>query len=122
MHFLIVLCLYVQPENRSRETEKQLTGTTVARTTLDAECCTKDVLQNVPLEVENEGTDVQYQSIEREDELDGIDWEDGSVHTLKSESNINEDTINGVTVEFDALPDSSKQKTVRRATAEEKVV
>lgn len=80
------------------------------------------MLPNVPLEVENEGTDVQYQSIEREDELDGIDWEDGSVHTLKSESNINEDTINGVTVEFDALPDSSKQKTVRRATAEEKVV
>nr|XP_016457355.1 PREDICTED: DNA repair protein RAD4-like [Nicotiana tabacum] len=109
-----------KPENRSRETEKHLTGTTVARATLDAECCTRDVLPNVPLEVENEGADVQYQRIEREDELDGIDWEDGSVHTLKSESNINEDTINGVTVEFDALPDSSKQKTVRRATAEEK--
>ncbi|OIT30226.1 PREDICTED: DNA repair protein RAD4 isoform X2 [Nicotiana attenuata] len=109
-----------KPETGSKKTETQLTGTTVARTTLDAECCTRDVLQNVPSEVENEGTDVQYQSIEREDELDGIDWEDGSVHTLKSESNINEDTINGVTVEFDALPDSSKQKTVRRATAEEK--
>lgn len=80
------------------------------------------MLPNVPLEVENEGTDVQYQSIEREDELDGIDWEDGSVHTLKPESNVKEDTSNGVTVEFDALPDSSKQKTVRRATAEEKVV
>ncbi|XP_060184208.1 DNA repair protein RAD4 isoform X2 [Lycium barbarum] len=109
-----------KPENGSRETEKQLTSTTVARTTLDAKCCTRDVLQNGPSEVENESTNVQYQNIEREDELDGVDWEDGSVHTLKSESDVKEDTINGVTVEFDALPDPSKQKTVRRATAEEK--
>ncbi|XP_059307344.1 DNA repair protein RAD4 [Lycium ferocissimum] len=109
-----------KPENGSRETEKQLSSTTVVRTTLDAKCCTRDVLQNVPSEVENESTNVQYQNIEREDELDGVDWEDGSVHTLKSESDVKEDTINGVTVEFDALPDPSKQKTVRRATAEEK--
>ncbi|KAK4359974.1 hypothetical protein RND71_022203 [Anisodus tanguticus] len=99
-----------KPENRSSETEKQFTGTAVARTTLDAKCCSRDVLQNVPSEVENESTD----------ELDGVDWEDGSVHTLKSESDVKEDTINGVTVEFNALPDPSKQKTVRRATAEEK--
>ncbi|KAK4366920.1 hypothetical protein RND71_014800 [Anisodus tanguticus] len=98
-------------ENGSSETEKQLTGTTVARTTLDAKCCSRDVLQNVPPEVENESTD----------ELDGVDWEDGSVHTLESETDVKEDTINGVTVEFDALPNPSKQKTVRRATAEEKV-
>ncbi|KAJ8557412.1 hypothetical protein K7X08_003037 [Anisodus acutangulus] len=97
-------------ENGSSETEKQLTGTTVARTTLDAKCCSRDVLQNVPPEVENESTD----------ELDGVDWEDGSVHTLESETDVKEDTINGVTVEFDALPNPSKQKTVRRATAEEK--
>ncbi|XP_055828981.1 DNA repair protein RAD4 isoform X2 [Solanum dulcamara] len=109
-----------EPENGSREAEKQLTGTTVVRTTLDAKCCTTDVLQNVPSEVENGSTYVHCQSIEREDELDGIDWEDGSVHTLKSESNVKEDTIIGVTVEFDAPPDPSKQKTVRRATAEEK--
>ncbi|KAJ8551696.1 hypothetical protein K7X08_021711 [Anisodus acutangulus] len=99
-----------KPENRSSETEKQFTGTAVARTTLDAKCCSRDVLQNVPSEVEKESTD----------ELDGVDWEDGSVHTLKSESDVKEDTINGVTVEFNALPDPSKQKTVRRATAEEK--
>lgn len=80
------------------------------------------MLQNVPSEVEHGSTDVQCQSIEREDELDGIDWEDGPVDTLKSESNVKEDTINGVTVEFDAPPDPSKQKTVRRATAQEKVV
>ncbi|PHT30976.1 hypothetical protein CQW23_27313 [Capsicum baccatum] len=111
-----------KPENVSREAEKQLTGTTVVRTTLDAKCCTRDVLQNVPSEVENGSTDVLCQNIEREDELDGVDWEDGSVHTLKSESIVKEDTINGVTVEFDAPPDPSpsKQKTVRRATAEEK--
>ncbi|WMV53208.1 hypothetical protein MTR67_046593 [Solanum verrucosum] len=109
-----------EPENGSSEAEKQLTGTTVVRTTLDAKCCTTDVLQNVPSELENGSTDVQCQSIEREDELDGIDWEDGPVDTLKSESNVKEDTINGVTVEFDAPPDPSKQKTVRRATAEEK--
>ncbi|MCD7451679.1 hypothetical protein HAX54_013000 [Datura stramonium] len=109
-----------KPENGSRETEKQITGTTVARTTLDAKCCSRDVLENVPSEVENESTDVQCQSIEREDELDGVDWEEGSVHTLKSETDVKEDTINGVTVEFDALPDTSKHKTVRRATAEEK--
>ncbi|XP_019066722.1 DNA repair protein RAD4 isoform X3 [Solanum lycopersicum] len=110
----------VEPENGSSEAEKQLTGTTVVRTTLDAKCCTTDVLQNVPSEVEHGSTDVQCQSIEREDELDGIDWEDGPVDTLKSESNVKEDTINGVTVEFDAPPDPSKQKTVRRATAQEK--
>ncbi|KAM3283265.1 DNA repair protein RAD4 isoform X1 [Capsicum chacoense] len=111
-----------KPENVSREAEKQLSGTTVVRTTLDAKCCTRDVLQNVPSEVENGSTDVLCQNIEREDELDGVDWEDGSVHTLKSESIVKEDTINGVTIEFDAPPDPSpsKQKTVRRATAEEK--
>ncbi|CAN4126837.1 unnamed protein product [Withania somnifera] len=109
-----------KPENGSCEAEKQLPGTTVARITLDAKCCSRDVLQNVPLEVKNGSTDVHCQNIVTEDELDGVDWEDGSVHTLKSESNVKEDTINGVTVEFDAPPDPTKQKTVRRATAEEK--
>lgn len=54
------------------------------------------------------------------DDIDGSEWEDGSLPALHSLNNSQEHIINGVTVELDVLPDAAKQKRIRRATAEEK--
>ncbi|KAL9241453.1 hypothetical protein vseg_015565 [Gypsophila vaccaria] len=60
-----------------------------------------------------------------------FDWEDGSIDPSSVLARNGGDNcvgvdvlsgINGVTVEFDALPVSSKKKSVRRATAEDKVI
>lgn len=55
------------------------------------------------------------------DDLDDLEWEEGSVPNLNSEKNAQEQTISGVTVEFDVSPVPTKRKSIRRATAEEKV-
>lgn len=56
------------------------------------------------------------------DEINETEWEDGSLPVLNSFNNSQEHIISGVTVELDVLPDAAKQKHIRRATAEEKVI
>lgn len=69
------------------------------------------------------------------EDADDCDWEDGFIPSSSSypqnhqnyndDDNDNDDRNNeteGMTVEFDALPDSPKKKGVRRATAEDKEV
>ncbi|XP_071915428.1 DNA repair protein RAD4-like isoform X1 [Coffea arabica] len=54
------------------------------------------------------------------DGLDESEWEEGSLPTEALTKSNEEQTIGGVTVEFDVTPDSVKKKSIRRATAEEK--
>ncbi|KAJ6707400.1 DNA REPAIR PROTEIN COMPLEMENTING XP-C CELLS [Salix viminalis] len=54
--------------------------------------------------------------------MDDIDWEDGSSPILDCIKNHPGDDIREVTIEFSESPDSAKQKPIRRATAEEKVL
>lgn len=56
----------------------------------------------------------------RMDGLDESEWEEGSLPTETLAKINQEQTIGGVTVEFDVTPDSVKKKSIRRATAEEK--
>ncbi|XP_074308619.1 DNA repair protein RAD4 [Silene latifolia] len=95
------------------------------------------IRENQPLKFRqlNNQRDEQYQNDEQhqvQSDNEG-DWEDGSLNpsTLSPKNQVNYDVkvndivnqINGVTVEFDALPESSsKKKRVRRATAEDKEV
>lgn len=59
-----------------------------------------------------------------DDEMNGSDWEDGSIPTLNNTNDNDRDNVNrSVTIEFDASPsDSAKRKPVRRASVEEKVI
>lgn len=58
---------------------------------------------------------------------DDVIWEDGCIPSSSisnNNNNINVDNVaqnKGVTIEFDTLPDLSKKKRIRRATAEDKV-
>lgn len=52
---------------------------------------------------------------------DDADWEEGCIPSSSTSNNINANQNNGVTIEFDALPNSPKKKRIRRATAEDKV-
>ncbi|CAI9111372.1 OLC1v1011585C1 [Oldenlandia corymbosa var. corymbosa] len=56
------------------------------------------------------------------DELDDLEWEYGSVPKGSPNKHALDQTINGVTVEFDVSPSAAKQKSIRRATSEEKEV
>lgn len=58
-----------------------------------------------------------------DDEIDDIDWEDGSNSLLDSASNhhLGDDSTRTVTIEFSESLDFAKRKPVRRATSEEKV-
>ncbi|XP_021854747.1 DNA repair protein RAD4 isoform X2 [Spinacia oleracea] len=51
---------------------------------------------------------------------DDADWEEGCIPSSSTSNNINANQNNGVTIEFDALPNSPKKKRIRRATAEDK--
>lgn len=58
-----------------------------------------------------------------DDDDDGAEWEDGRIPSSSFPNHNNVDNVNqnnGVTIEFDALPDSPKKKRIRRATAEDK--
>ncbi|XP_021713910.1 DNA repair protein RAD4-like [Chenopodium quinoa] len=54
---------------------------------------------------------------------DEADWEEGCIPSSSCPNNNNVNSVNqnnGVTIEFDALPESPKKKRIRRATAEDK--
>ncbi|RAL53031.1 hypothetical protein DM860_016266 [Cuscuta australis] len=88
--------------------EKQTT-----RTAFDATSDGMSIGQNTPQKMEVGGRNTHHLNPEIEDD-DDLDWEDGSIPNLNSETN-------GVRVEFEVPEDASKRrKTARRATAEEK--
>lgn len=99
--------------SESQGKDKQPTGTA-----FDANSDGTETMQHNSPQVKAGGRNSQHPNPEIEDELD---WEDGSIHTSISENNAEQPITNGVTVEFDVPEDASKRKTIRRATAEEKV-
>lgn len=56
----------------------------------------------------------------RRDSLDESEWEEGSLASETLAEGNEEQTIGGITVEFDVAPEYVKKKSIRRATAEEK--
>ncbi|KAL8476344.1 hypothetical protein ACS0TY_028862 [Phlomoides rotata] len=59
---------------------------------------------------------------DKDNDFDDSEWEDGSIPTLSSLKDFQEDIINGVSIDFDIPRGLEKRKPVRRATAEEKEV
>ncbi|KAG8383653.1 hypothetical protein BUALT_Bualt04G0036300 [Buddleja alternifolia] len=94
-------------ERESKDNGKDFTCTEAGKDTPDPGSCG--------------GEAMQYAS-KHEEVDDDSEWEDGSIPTLASTKDFREDLVNGVSVEFDILPDVAARKLVRRATAEEKEV
>ena len=64
----------------------------------------------------------QQAKCESEDEMADSDWEDGSNPNVNSENDRSGIINKDITIEFDSSPGTAaKRKTVRRASAEEKV-
>ena len=98
----------------------------------------KSKFQSVDIIRDNQPEKFRQTHHPQNDDVDDCDWEDGFIpssssylqhhqnknddddHDHDDEDNDN-DNRNGLTVEFDALPDCPKKKRVRRATAEDKV-
>lgn len=99
-------CQTIEPESGSRNSKRKSIG--------DSECYSKYK--------ESSASSRMKGNAEREEEMDESDWEDGPSHTLDSRDNYSNDQIKEVTIEFNALPDSSKRKPVHRASAEDKEV
>ncbi|KAF5750000.1 DNA repair protein complementing XP-C cells isoform X1 [Tripterygium wilfordii] len=55
-----------------------------------------------------------------DDDMQDSDWENGSISSLNQRGDCFDDHIKEVTIEFNEAPDSSGQKPVRRASAEDK--
>lgn len=88
---------------------------------MDAGGCSKNAIGNPSMEVDEERVErLQDNLLDKSEEMNDSDWEDGSVPVKNSTENDPESHIKGVTIEFDA-EDSARRKPVRRATAEEKV-
>lgn len=127
--FNVEECNYLQPCNstgklnsESDKSKEPCNDTTKQRDILNAASHSEDLGQEISPEKKVKGVNVMPSDASGDDEQDDIEWEDGSVPTSRSEKDVNEGLVDGVTVEFDALPTPTKRKVVRRATAEEKEV
>ncbi|KAK4417075.1 DNA repair protein [Sesamum alatum] len=99
-------------ERGSRDSDKRSTGTAVEKGTADPEYSGREAMQFAS-NPEMDEDDKDY---------DDSEWEDGSIPTLSSMKDFQEDLVSGVSVEFDVSHCLPKRKPVRRATAEEKEV
>ncbi|KAJ0098902.1 hypothetical protein Patl1_21240 [Pistacia atlantica] len=100
--------------------ENQVLDKRVTWNDVDAGACSKDAIGNSSMEVDEERIErLQDNFLDKSEEMDDSDWEDGSIPVNHSTENDPESHIKGVTIEFDA-EDSARRKPVRRATAEEK--
>ncbi|XP_073293552.1 DNA repair protein RAD4 isoform X1 [Primulina huaijiensis] len=90
-----------------KENNKELLDKTGGKDTADTDSCGGDAIE-------------QYYNLD--EEYEDSDWEDGSIPTLSSSKEYQEDLVSGVSVEFDVSPGLAKRKSVRRATSEEKEV
>ncbi|KAJ6766652.1 DNA REPAIR PROTEIN XP-C / RAD4 [Salix purpurea] len=107
-------------DNGIKSNGKQVVDARVTWNDLDARGPAQDPAANENSEVEGGGFQTTFQ--ESDQEMDDIDWEDGSSPILDRIKNHPGDGIREVTIEFSESPDSAKQKPIRRATAEEKVL
>lgn len=105
-------------ENGLKSNGKQVVDARVTWNDLDARGLAQDPAANDTREVEGGGFQTTFQ--ESDQEMDDIDWEDGSSSILGHVKNHPGDGIREVTIEFSESPDSAKRKPIRRATAEEK--
>ncbi|KAL8047029.1 hypothetical protein ABFX02_08G211900 [Erythranthe guttata] len=88
-------------EGGSTDIEKNPVGPTGGNDTADPESYSRDA---------------------KDDDVDDDDceWENGSIPTLSSMKDFQEDSVDGVSIEFDISDGLTKRKPVKRATAEEK--
>ncbi|XP_024980885.1 DNA repair protein RAD4 isoform X4 [Cynara cardunculus var. scolymus] len=109
-------------DNRPKGKEKQIKYDRHAQniSEVDGSSGHAKLENSIPLKAD--GRSPQQAKSELEDVMADSDWEDGSNPNLNSESShpghINKD----IAIEFDASPGTSKRKSVRRASAEEKQV
>ncbi|KAL9160688.1 hypothetical protein ABFS82_08G217000 [Erythranthe guttata] len=98
-------------EGGSTDIEKNPVGPTGGNDTADPESYSRDA------------TEYAF-SPAKDDDVDDDDceWENGSIPTLSSMKDFQEDSVDGVSVEFDVSNCLTKRKPAKRATAEEKDV
>ncbi|KAB5560898.1 hypothetical protein DKX38_005855 [Salix brachista] len=111
---------FATADNWIKSKGKQVVDARVTWNDLDARGLAQDHATSETSEVEGGGFQTTFQ--ESDQEMDDIDWEDGSSPILDRIKNHPGDGIREVTIEFSESPDSAKQKPIRRATAEEKVL
>ncbi|KZV40185.1 DNA repair protein complementing XP-C cell [Dorcoceras hygrometricum] len=103
-----------------KENNEELLDKTGGKNTTDTDSCKGDAIEHTSSEVKGQtGTCKHYKLKE---EYDDSDWEDGSIPTLSSPIEYQEDFVRGVSLKFDVSPGLSKRKFVRRATSQEKEV
>lgn len=118
-YFSPFFLFYPQSESGLKRNGKQVVDTRITWNDLDGQGLTQDPTVNETRESDRGSFHNTPQ--DSDEEMDDIDWEDGSTAILESVNNHPGDGIRKVTIEFSDSPDSAKRKSVRRATAEEKV-
>lgn len=81
----------------------------------EVEGCSRDALVKTASEERLDGESLRNNSPENGNELNDLDWEDGSIPILDSTNNL------PVTIEISETPSSNRKKPARRASAEDKV-
>ncbi|KAF8378603.1 hypothetical protein HHK36_029951 [Tetracentron sinense] len=107
-------------ESLSKGKGKQNVGTTVTCNNLVDEGSSRDTIGNTPIEGKVEEGRFHHAFPDRKEDTDESDWEDGSIPVLDSTGHHPENLVREVTVEFSGSAASAKQKTIRRASAEDK--
>ncbi|XP_041003378.1 DNA repair protein RAD4 isoform X2 [Juglans microcarpa x Juglans regia] len=80
----------------------------------EVEGCNRDALQKTAGEERVDRESIQNASPENVNELNDLDWEDGSIPILGSTTNL------PVTIEISETPNSNRRKPARRSSAEDK--
>lgn len=99
-------------ERGSTNIEQKSVGTSGGNDEIDPESYDREAMECASSPEKNDDVDNAY---------DDSEWENGSIPSLSSMKDVQEDLVDGVSVEFDVSDGLTKRKPVRRATAEEKV-
>uniref|UniRef100_A0A2P2LPW8 DNA repair protein complementing XP-C cells homolog isoform X1 n=1 Tax=Rhizophora mucronata TaxID=61149 RepID=A0A2P2LPW8_RHIMU len=119
----ILFCLlvfYVQAGSGQERKGKEVVNSRVTWNDLDGRSCTRDSVVSVPREVH--GASSGYTVRDSNEEMDDIDWEDGSLPVLDSKVSHPVKDNRQITIEFSELPVLAKRKPIHRVTAEDKEV
>lgn len=119
--FLFCFVSFSQPKIGSKRSEIQDTGGRVTWNALDSEGCGRSAIGRSTLEKEVDEKSSQDTYLNSGEDINESDWEEGSIPTLDSVDNHQNAGIKEVTIELSGLLDSSQQKPIRRASAEDKV-
>uniref|UniRef100_F6HSJ2 DNA repair protein RAD4 n=1 Tax=Vitis vinifera TaxID=29760 RepID=F6HSJ2_VITVI len=104
----------------SKRSEILDTGGRVTWNALDSEGCGRSAIGRSTLEKEVDEKSSQDTYLNSGEDINESDWEEGSIPTLDSVDNHQNAGIKEVTIELSGLLDSSQQKPIRRASAEDK--